>query len=144
MNNTFNKHFVFHNLSMISKKIQNQEVNEDTLSPLLSTLNRVRFSNLDSDDAKRLLDSIDFKSGNIELSNNHFEKVAANIIRENPAFMDDLLNENKKRNKSDSFANVWTQHLNHNVENSILMSETADINLPAEHTVKRRSSLSMH
>lgn len=141
MNDTFNKHFVFHNLSMISKKLQSQEVNEVTIAPLISTLNRVKFSHLDTDDAKKFLDTIDFKVGSLDLPNSHFDRIADNIS-ENPSFMNSLIAESKKKDK-DSFPVFWTEKLSQSFDNAMLMKETADINVPKEPEHTRRRSMSM-
>ena len=84
---SFNKHFVFHNLSMMSKNISEDNINEDSLNPIFSTLNRIQFAHLESDDAKRLLDAIDFKispslSDKI-ITNNSFDTLSKSIIKNN-------------------------------------------------------------
>lgn len=127
---SFNKHFVFHNLNMMSKRINEETISEDSLNPIFTTLNRIQFSHLESEDAKRLLDSIDFKiSPNLsnKISENHvnnFNQIANSIIGSNESFMDDLLVESKKMNKSDSFSKLFVDRVNASFEVNLLNNES--------------------
>jgi len=125
---SFNKHFVFHNLSMMSKNISDDNINEDSLNPIFSTLNRIQFAHLESDDAKRLLDAIDFKispslSDKI-ITNNSFDTLSKSIIKNNESFMDDLLNASKKMKKPESFSTLFVDSVNASYEVNILNAES--------------------
>jgi len=125
---SFNKHFVFHNLSMMSKNISEDNINEDSLNPIFSTLNRIQFAHLESDDAKRLLDAIDFKispslSDKI-ITNNSFDTLSKSIIKNNESFMDDLLNASKKMKKPESFSTLFVDSVNASYEVNILNAES--------------------
>lgn len=127
---SFNKHFVFHNLTMMSKRINDETINEDSLNPIFTTLNRIQFSHLEADDAKRLLDSVDFKiSPNlsdkiIENNKNHFNQIAKSIAENNISFMDDLLDASGKMKKSDSFSTLLVERVNASLEMNLLNEET--------------------
>jgi len=125
---SFNKHFVFHNLSMMSKNISEDNINEDSLNPIFSTLNRIQFAHLESDDAKRLLDAIDFKispslSDKI-ITNNSFDTLSKSIIKNNESFMDDLLNASKKMKKPESFSTLFVDSVNASYEVNLLNAES--------------------
>lgn len=127
---SFNKHFVFHNLTMMSKRINDETINEDSLNPIFTTLNRIQFSHLEADDAKRLLDSVDFKiSPNlsdkiIENNKNQFNQIAKSIAENNISFMDDLLDASSKMKKSDSFSTLLVERVNASLEMNLLNEET--------------------
>ena len=127
---SFNKHFVFHNLTMMSKRINDETINEDSLNPIFTTLNRIQFSHLEADDAKRLLDSVDFKiSPNlsdkiIENNKNQFNQIAKSIAENNISFMDDLLDASGKMKKSDSFSTLLVERVNASLEMNLLNEET--------------------
>lgn len=125
---SFNKHFVFHNLSMMSKNISEDSINEDSLNPIFSTLNRIQFAHLESDDAKRLLDSIDFKispslSDKI-ITNSNFDTLSKSIIKNNESFMDDLLDASKKMKKPESFSTLLVERVNASHEVNLLNEES--------------------
>lgn len=125
---SFNKHFVFHNLSMMSKNISEDNINEDSLNPIFSTLNRIQFAHLESDDAKRLLDAIDFKispslSDKI-ITNNNFDTLSKSIIKNNESFMDDLLDASKKMKKPESFSTLLVDRVNASYEVNLLNEES--------------------
>ena len=125
---SFNKHFVFHNLSMMSKNISDDNINEDSLNPIFRTLNRIQFAHLESDDAKRLLDAIDFKispslSDKI-ITNNSFDTLSKSIIKNNESFMDDLLNASKKMKKPESFSTLFVDRVNASYEVNLLNAES--------------------
>lgn len=125
---SFNKHFVFHNLSIMSKNISEDTINEDSLNPIFSTLNRIQFAHLESDDAKRLLDAIDFKiSPNLSekiVKNSNYDTLAKSIIKNNESFMDDLLDASKKMNKAESFSTFLVNRVNSSYEVNLLNEES--------------------
>jgi len=114
----------------MSKRINDETINEDSLNPIFTTLNRIQFSHLEADDAKRLLDSVDFKiSPNlsdkiIENNKNQFNQIAKSIAENNISFMDDLLDASSKMKKSDSFSTLLVERVNASLEMNLLNEET--------------------
>lgn len=137
----FNKHFVFHNLNTISKRVDASIDNENTLEPLFIILNKIPFSQLENNDAKRLLDSVDFKvtpevADKIK-SNHYFNKNIQAVNADNPELIDQLVLESNKMKKNDSFSTLWVNSIKSIQEMNILNNETKNIKS------ERRHSLSM-
>lgn len=145
-NMAFNKHFVYHNLDKMSKDLDTQPITDASLDPLLVTLNRVQFDKMETTDAKRLLDSLDFK-----ISSDQFDRIPTSkidhavksIYESNQGFMDALVNQAEKMNKPDSFAVQWAESVNARFEAKLLNEETISLGeREPEAPTARRPSMS--
>lgn len=140
----FNKHFLYHNLDKISKDLDSQPITDASLDPLLVTLNRVQFDKMESVDAKRLLDSLDFKISGEQFSRipaAKFDQAAKAIYEGNESFMDALVNQAEKMKKPDSFATQWTDRVNASFDLKLLNDETIKLagREPEAPTIRRPS-----
>jgi len=140
----FNKHFLYHNLDKISKDLDSQPITDASLDPLLVTLNRVQFDKMESVDAKRLLDSLDFKISSEQfdrIPTSKFDQAAKAIYESNEIFMDALVNQADKMNKPDSFATKWVDSVNSRFDVRLLNDETVKLaeREPEAPTIRRPS-----